>query len=157
MQPGFNITLETDCEQKLIEDKILRWGGKWVLHEVFEDGEKYTIVPENPKSRISQKTVIYCKNAKSENLISAIESGKIIRIESALLSIDDDDPDDLSMGIPAFSKLRPLSLFSDLMNDGKWYRNGVNITNSAKKLGLMMSKKSGTQLKILQRDYHRSS
>ena len=128
MQPGFSITLETDCDQELIHDKISRWGGKWLIYEEFEDGERYTVVTDNPKNGVSQKTVIYCKNADSDSLVSAIDSGKIIQFESALLTIDDDDPDNPSIGIPAFTNLRPSSLFSDLLSDGKWYRNGLNIS-----------------------------
>ena len=135
MQPGFSITLETDCDQELIHKKISTWGGKWLIQEEFEDGEKYTIVTDNAKSGVSQKTVIHCKRAESESLISGIETGKIINFESALLTIDDDDPDNPSIGIPAYSNLRPSSLFSDLLNDGNWYRNGLHISNDAKRIG----------------------
>lgn len=135
MQPGFSITLETDCDQKLIHDKISRWGGKWLVFEELEDGERYTVVTDNPKNGVSQKTVIYCKNVDSDSLVSAIDSGKIIQFESALQTIDDDDPDNPSIGIPAFTNLRPSSLFSDLLSDGKWYRNGLNISNKAKRIG----------------------
>ena len=135
MQPGFSITLETDCDQELIHNKISRWGGKWLIYEEFEDGERYTVVTDNPKNGVSQKTVIYCKNVDSDSLVSAIDSGKIVQFESALLTIDDDDPDNPSIGIPAFTNLRPSSLFSDLLSDGKWYRNGLNISNKAKRIG----------------------
>ena len=135
MQPGFSVTLETDCDRELIHEKICKWGGKWTIIEEFEDGDKFTIVTDNPTNGVSTKTVIYCKNSNELSLNSGIETGHIIHVESALLTIDDDDPDNPSTGIPTYTNLRPLSLFSVLMDDGKWYRNGLNISNKAKRIG----------------------
>ena len=134
MQPGFSIVLETDCSYSIIHEKISQWAGSWLNFEKVEDGNRYSIVSENGVTGVSQKTVILCKELDSMNAISGIDSGQVLLLESALLTIDD-DIENPGLGVPAYPNLRPSSLFFELLKEGQWFRNGLNISNKAKMIG----------------------
>ena len=124
MQPGLRLVLSTNCDEDIIHEKIKKWGGSLRESELFDGKQIHTIVSSNGVEKIIQHVMIIVEQNPTES------SNKTkVTIEAALKTIDEDDPSEHMIGTPNYENLRPLSIITELLDEGDWFRNGNRITN----------------------------
>ena len=128
MQPGLRLVLTTNCDEEVIENKIKKWAGEYLNSEFFDGKKIFNIISNNGLKGIVQQILIIIQESNEE-----LYPTKLI-IESAIKSDEEDDPSEQVAGSPDYDKFRPLSIISDLLEDGDWIRNGNNITNKPKEI-----------------------
>ena len=115
------LQLVTDCKLEVLQ-KIIK---KWALNANFEEDSDFKIieiVSGNGVPNIIQHILIRLRKNDAKLKTK-------LYLEVALKHNEEDDPLNPLEGIPEFKNLRPMTLLSELFENGNWFRNNVKIGN----------------------------